>query len=135
MALINWDESFSVKIDSIDKQHQQLVSILNEFYDNIKIKSGDDLKNDLIRQMKDYTIIHFDTEEKLFQRYDFPDYEEHKKEHDEFVKKVEKLEKRFLSGKMILTLEITDFLKDWLTTHIKGTDMQYSEYLRSRGVV
>ncbi len=135
MAIIKWSEDYSVKIESIDKQHKVLVDMINEFNENIKTESYKALIGDLIKKMKEYAIFHFTTEEDLFKKYNFSDYETHKYEHDDFAEKVVSLEKRFLEGKMVLSFEITDFLKNWLLNHIQGTDMKYSKFLREKGVV
>ncbi len=67
-------------------------------------------------------------------KYNYPDYITHKKEHDIFIAKVSDLEKRFKSGGIIITFEITSFLKDWLKTHINGTDKKYSNFFIKHGV-
>ena len=135
MSLIKWTEELSVNINSIDNQHKILVNIINDFYDKIENKSNNELISELIKNMKDYTIIHFNTEEKLFEKYNYVDTKEHKKEHDDFVKKVSDLEKRYNEGKMILSFEITNFLKSWLINHIQGTDKKYSKFLVQNGVL
>lgn len=55
--------------------------------------------------MKAYTVFHFATEEKFMAQYNYPDYENHKKEHVEFIEKVKR-------GTIIVSFEITSFLKD-----------------------
>lgn len=134
MSYLIWDESLSVGIDSIDQEHQKLFRMINDLYEHIGKKSNDELISDLIKEMKDYTKHHFSTEETYFRQLNYPEYEAHKKEHDSFVAKVADLEKRFNSGRLIITFEITAFIKDWIKNHIKGTDMKYVDFLKRNGV-
>jgi len=134
MAYLNWSESLSVKVQSMDDQHKKLIELINEFYENIKNHSNDDNISTLISGMKKYTQLHFNTEEALMKKHDYPTFEEHKKEHDLFISKVTSVEEKFNSGKLIVSFEITGFLKDWLKNHIQGTDKKYSDFLNQKGV-
>ncbi len=125
MALINWNDSYNLNIKEIDQQHQKLATMINDFYDQITQKSNKELISDLIHKMKEYTKIHFATEEKLLHESNYNDLLEHKIKHQAFIDKVSDLETRFDSGKMILSFEITNFLKDWLITHIQKEDKAY----------
>lgn len=140
MELFIWDDSLSVNIQSIDDQHKMLLNMINGYYEEIhKIHEGKsnttlkELRIDLISKMKEYAIVHFRTEEEYFEKYDYPDFIEHKREHDDFFAKVVDVEKRLEDGRLILTTELTDFLKDWLVDHIVGSDQKYSEFLISKG--
>ena len=134
MAYINWNNDLSVKIDSIDEQHKKLIDLINEFYENIQKRSNHENISALILGMKDYTIKHFQEEEKYMQQLDYQDYTSHKREHDTFLSKVTTLEEKFNGGKLIISFEITGFLKDWLKNHIQGVDKKYSDFFISKGV-
>ncbi len=129
MALLTWNDSYSVKVDKMDEQHQKLFGLINSFYDEVGKQSQDKLIFDLIAGMKDYTILHFNEEEQLMQQCNYPGLTEHKKEHFDFIDKVTDLEEKLKSGKMIISFEITNFLKDWIKKHIKESDQQYSAYI------
>ncbi len=58
----------------------------------------------------------------------------HKKEHDDFVAKVVNFKKGLEDGRLFLSTEITDFLKDWLVKHIQGTDQKYSSFFQEKGL-
>ncbi len=135
MATITWtDEVLSVNIPSIDDQHKKLIHLINEFYRNISIQSSKESIFKLIKALKEYTVFHFSTEEQYMKQYGYPEYIEHKAEHDRFVQRVLDFEDRYKNGKLILTLEITNFIKNWVSNHIKTTDKKYSDFLINRGV-
>jgi hemerythrin-like metal-binding protein len=134
MSYINWNDSLSVCIESIDEQHKKLINLINEFYENIKNNSTNDVLSLLIKGMREYTVFHFKNEENLFMLHHYPNYLQHKTEHEDFINKVKDFEDRFNNGKLIVSFEITNFLKSWLKQHIQGTDKQYTEFLIKKGV-
>ncbi|MFA6400255.1 MAG: bacteriohemerythrin [Salinivirgaceae bacterium] len=134
MAFITWNKDLSVKIDSIDDQHKKLIELINDFYENIKNRSNDESISKLLRGMNKYTVEHFNVEEELMKKYGYPDIEAHKKEHDKFVAKVTELEEKFNNGKVIVSFEITSFLKDWWKNHIQVVDQKYSDFFIKSGL-
>ncbi len=134
MKFIEWNDNLSVKIESIDDEHKILIGMINEFYDNIKEQSQTDLIAGLIKKMREYSVFHFNTEESYMRLYDYPGYGEHKNEHDAFISKVVDLEERFNKGGLIISLEVTTFLKNWLKSHINKTDKKYTEFFISKGI-
>jgi hemerythrin-like metal-binding protein len=118
MALISWTPNLSVGIDSIDEQHLVLIDMLNDFYEHLQKRSNTESIGKLIDGMKEYTFMHFDMEEALMEKFGYPDFATHKKEHELFVEKVVGLEQKFRKGQLVLSFEITNFLKNWLKDHI-----------------
>ena len=51
-----------------------------------------------------------------------------------FGSQIKEFEERFNRGELVMSFEITNFLKSWLKDHIQGTDKKYSEFLISKGV-
>lgn len=135
MAAINWTESLSVKIDSIDDQHKKLIDLMNDFYENVTKRSNNESILKLIDGMKKYTLTHFNMEEKYMVQFKYPHYLQHKKEHDFFIEKVNALENKIKKGTVIVSYEITAFLKDWLKNHIQNTDKQYTAFFIKNGIV
>ena len=87
-----------------------------------------------LKSMLEYTQKHFSSEEKLLRQYNFPGLEEHCREHDALKRKVESLVERYRTGKNITVLEIVKQVKTWLHDHILGTDQQYSQFLKDKGL-
>ncbi len=134
MILMEWKSGYSVEIDEIDKQHQVLVNTINELYTAMKTGQGKDAMEKILTALSDYTVEHFATEEKYMTQWHFVGYEAHKEEHEKFIVKVSDFIEGFKNGKLLLSLEILNFLKEWLIYHIAGTDQKYVEFFHGHGL-
>ena len=135
MPLVTWNDKLSVGVSSIDTEHQRLVSLLNEFYDAVQAGKGKESLGSLFRGLADYTRVHFANEERLFTGAQYPDAAAHKKLHEDLLRQVLELEKKFSAGPSVaLSLEAVNFLKGWLINHIQGTDKKYGPHLIARGI-
>jgi len=134
MALINWNESFSVNVREIDEQHKKLAVMLNELDD--ARKGGDEkavLKTILV-ELVAYAATHFRTEEKYFAQFGYPDTQNHKREHASFIKRTAAFIEEFEVGKRELTADVMDFLGEWWGEHILGADKRYSRFFNENGL-
>ena len=134
MSLIEWDDSYSVKIREIDGQHMRLLEIINDLYEAMRAGKANDVLAGLFGDLVDYTQTHFATEEGYLERYGYPDVRMHQLQHDVFIDKILALRKDFESGRADVSTEIMTFLQDWLFRHIKGTDMKYVPFLTGKGM-
>ncbi len=134
MPLFQWSQDMSVNITEIDNQHKKLVDLINLLHDSMKSGKGKDVLGKLLNELTDYTVNHFGTEEKLFQKYGYPEYARHKKDHDDLTKQVIDIKTKLEGGATILTVEVMNFLKDWLNNHILHADKKYTAFLNAKGV-
>lgn len=135
MPLIQWGPKYSVNIQEIDNQHQKLMALINQLYDAMTAGHGKDVLGKVLNELANYTVNHFAYEEKLFQQHAYPETAAHKAEHVKLIQQVTDLKQKFESGKAHITLEVMNFLKDWLNNHIMVVDKKYSAHLNSKGVV
>jgi hemerythrin-like metal-binding protein len=130
-----WSDDFLVGVAEIDEQHRRLFDMIGRFYEALSAKApARQALGELLRGLAEYTQYHFSTEERLMARFEFPRAQAHHEQHDDFVRRVTDMADRFSQGHLLLSLEATAFLRDWLTSHILGNDKQLGRYLTSRGV-
>jgi len=126
--VIQWTPDLSVLNDGLDKEHQKWIAILNDFYEGLMDGKSKEKLEGLVEAMLDYTKYHFSSEEKYMASIGYPNLQEHKAIHKAYVDKISEFHEKIKAGKFIVSLEVTNFLKNWLINHIKGTDMQYATF-------
>ncbi len=132
--LMPWKDEYSVKIKHIDDQHKGLVKLVNELHVAMLSGHAKDSLASILSQLISYTRAHFITEEVLLQAQGYPELAAHKAEHESLTAKVLQFQKEFVAGKAMLSMEILEFLKNWLKNHIMGTDKRYSPFMNAKGV-
>ena len=134
MPIMSWSDAYSTGIAEIDQQHKKLIDLINSLHDAMSKGHGKEVLGKILGELITYCASHFAVEEKLFDKHGYPDAAEHKEKHQKMTSKVLDLQKQFAQGKATLTLEVMDFLQQWLDKHILGTDKKYGPFLNSKGV-
>lgn len=134
MSLITWKEEYSVGVFEIDNQHKTMVILINKLFDAMKQGRANTILGSTISELFFYAQTHFRTEEKYFDKFNYKEKEEHKKVHQSFIAEMEKFKTGFDSGKITLSLEVFNFLKNWLDQHILGEDKKYVDCFKQNGL-
>jgi len=134
MSLIEWNDSLSVEIPSLDDQHKQLIALLNQLNDAMKAGKAKEILSTVLKEVIDYTAYHFTTEEQYMDKVAFTGAFSHKTEHKKLVDKALSLHRDVEAGKLMVTIEVMQFLQEWVTNHILGTDKKYTAAFKAQGI-
>lgn len=134
MAYIDWNESYSVGIKAMDDQHKELVNMINQLHEAMKTGQASKEAPAILKRLVDYTHSHFDAEEKLLIKETYPGLLNHQKMHKDLIAQVEQYQKDLATKSLTIGVKMSEFLKDWLTTHITVEDKKYGKYLNAKGV-
>ena len=130
-ALIVWNDDYSVQIQEFDVQHQRLISLLNELHQAMLEGKNKVLVSRILNDLVDSTRRHFAAEERRMQEAAYPDFLSHKMEHYKLKHQVTDFLEEFDAGDGAISVQMMDFLKDWLVRHINGADKKYTPHLRA----
>jgi hemerythrin len=134
MPLITWTRALSVGVTEIDDQHQKLVKLINDLHDAMRAGNGSSAVGPVLSALVDYTVYHFGTEERLFRETNYSDAKAHIIEHNALTQEVLNIKAGFEAGEPVITIDLMDFLRRWLSDHIKGMDKRYTAYFHSKGI-
>ncbi|MBI3396087.1 MAG: hemerythrin family protein [Spirochaetia bacterium] len=128
-----WQDSMSVKIDSIDEQHKELIEVINEALQAVISRKETSAILAAFEKIGAFAEKHFAYEEKLFTAFRYDQKEAHMAEHGRLRQGIRDISARLLEGRAS-TPEILGFLRGWLVNHILNADVKYSEFLRGHGI-
>jgi hemerythrin len=134
MPLMTWNTSYSVGVAQFDHEHQRLFALVNELGGAMKQGRSKEMIEKILRGLADYTRTHFANEERMLDKYGYPEIASQKAQHAEFVRKVAEFQDRMAKGSVTLGVDVMGFLSQWLVNHIQGEDQKYSGFLAAKGV-
>jgi len=126
MAFMEWDDTLSVKVPEFDEAHKKLVVMIDNLHAAMKQRKGRELVSSLLKEMETYAQEHFSQEESFMKKHGYSALDSHMGMHKLFIEKIAGLEKDASAGKLTVTIDLLDFLRNWLVGHIKEIDGKYS---------
>jgi len=125
MPLLIWDDCFNVGISEYDNEHKHLFSMLNKTYDAFVSGSIHKELEALLRELIDFSVSHFEIEERWMAANMYSGLLEHKREHQRFTTKICVLHKSMIDGNNVNVLELLQLLETWFVNHILVSDTEY----------
>lgn len=125
MAYMQWTPDLDTGISVIDTQHKRIVDYINELYDASESGSAQQVQS-VIEGLVDYTVTHFNFEEQLQEKANYPFLKAHQRVHEIFMRRIAAFRERATAGENVIP-ELLSMLKVWLSSHIKGDDRDYVE--------
>ena len=129
MALMTWDNTYSVGIKSLDDQHAGLFDSLNELHAAMLKGQAKSVIGPLLEDLLAYTRSHFSAEELMLARARYPDLAAHRLKHQNLTSQVAEYAERYKRGEAAISVHLIQFLRDWLAEHILREDRAYSGWL------
>ena len=128
MAYFAWTEDLRVNEPMIDLQHKRLFALAEALFVAMKAGAGRDVLEKTLRDLLTYTKVHFAAEEQVIAQRDYPGLDAHRRVHMALTKRVQDFQDKFAAGSGAITIDLMQFLKEWLQKHIKEDDLSWAKF-------
>ena len=117
----------------VDSEHRQLIALIDRLEFAGNEPDGDGAAKAL-DELTDYVFVHFQMEEKLMVREEYPAraIEAHVAEHRALSRRTTELVREYDEGKIASVDPIIEFLYEWFAHHIAEVDAAMAKHVRTR---
>ena len=132
ISMWQWSSAIELGIDSIDNQHKQLIERVNALGNQVDKTDKNKVGIDTINFLKQYIIEHFQEEEALQERINYPSYNDHKLMHQEFISRIDEVLKDYSDSEISLEIyyDLSRLLNEWIVEHIGFADIDIAKYMK-----
>ena len=127
-----WRDAYSVGMPQIDNQHKGLIRLINSLQSAMMEDTGKNVLSGILDDLVRYTESHFAFEETMMRQRMYSQVAAHCEEHKRLTSQVRELRDRYRGGKLAMSMEVMQFLKEWLANHIMSRDQAYAKELNSK---
>ncbi len=134
MSAISWSEGLRVNVRTLDDDHKRIIDLMNQLDEALVANTCSVELPVIFEQLVEYVVTHFKREEEYMERIKFPGLERHKLLHENLTSKLTQLKSQMDSRDTgFLSLELSEFLRNWILDHIAMEDLQVRPYQGEAG--
>ena len=132
MPLPTWKNEYSVGVQSVDEQHQNLIVMIRDLHTAMVEGHGEEEVGNIMNRLVRYTEYHFSAEEAYMEEIGYPELERHRDQHALLTGEVFEVFRDIQEGRRDMAEDVFSFLNTWLIDHIAGSDLKIKAYLETR---
>ncbi len=132
-----WKDEYKIGVELVDQQHQELFKRLGDFIQTVRSDKEKSEKKVEVEKtlnfMGEYVVTHFDAEEALQKKYNYPDFENHHQIHEDFKAEVAEFKQKYQESEYDedFVMQFSGRLLTWLINHVATTDQDIGEHINS----
>jgi hemerythrin len=132
--LCEWDDSLLIGIEELDYEHKVLIEDINRLHAELTCNAERSVIAKCLGDVHSRMLAHFALEEHVMKEHKYAFFDEHKREHDEFLEDYMECMMKFLNGAEVSSKNpIEECLKEWVINHITTSDKKMSLMIRDVG--
>lgn len=129
MALLQWNDKFSVGVEAVDHEHKELIDLINKLHDELSA-SGSRMTSslffgDLLRAIS----AHFALEERFMRDNNYDQLQQHKGDHERLLDEIRDIMDDFEDDQEIGSAELSNRLNAWFSRHFETHDARLHKAL------
>lgn len=128
-----WIDSYSVGVADFDQDHKVMIKLANALILGINDRKGEEIAGEILVELIDSITRHFQREESMMKKTNYPAYKEHKVIHDKMIDDVFDFNDRYRKQELDM-VDVSNFLIELIIMHISGEDKKYTEHFNNHGI-
>jgi hemerythrin-like metal-binding protein len=123
---IDWKDRYKIGDAAIDEQHQELFRRANHVV-GATSSQGQILS---VFRLLQYLRTHISHEDELMRRIQYPDIENHRRQHEELIAKLAGISLKIANENLVIA-DLEEFIGHLFLTHMETLDSQLAEYSKT----
>jgi hemerythrin-like metal-binding domain len=135
--MIQFTPDLMTNVEIIDQQHKALIECINEIVAMGVEAAGKEKIEKSLLFLGNYVIKHFHDEEEVQLQVGYPKYEQHRREHQDFVENYKAFvaDYRERGPSIDFMLRLNRAVIRWIVQHIQDSDLDLAYYIRENNLV
>jgi len=130
MALLQWKPSYALGIPSVDLEHRELISLINETYAQLDSAAAPDAVEACLEDIYATISSHFALEERHMREAGYREFAAHKQDHEALLDEIRDLMDAFADDAESGRAALQQGLGAWFSRHFATFDARLHEALR-----
>lgn len=116
-------------IDKLVTNREKIADLIETFSFALKKKNCTPEVLDLLHRIGFYSEDFFINAELFLKKYNLASYEEHTREHKDFVSQLIKFQERLEKGESMLAFDLYDYITSWFEKYMITTENEIAEFI------
>ena len=122
MELLSWKSEYSVGIESVDHEHQEMIGMINELHKELQGRKDADSIEHFLGDIHMTISAHFALEERVMRQSGYREYAAHKENHEELLDQIRDLMDIYSTDPEQGLGQLQARLSDWFAIHFSTFD-------------
>lgn len=122
MTLLQWKPQYSVGIDSVDFEHQQMIDLINELHAELQDRRDKESVEQFLGDIHSAISMHFALEERIMRDSGYDEFASHKDDHEDLLDQIRDIMDHFSDDADRGFTELEKKLSDWFSRHFSTFD-------------
>lgn len=130
MVFLQWNEPYVFDNGELDKQRKEFLEYVNALQAAVINGYEQNSLGGILDDFTAFSVVYFEREEDLFIKLNYTKCLEHKREHDDLIRKLIELQEQLIDKQMLVGFDVLDYLDSWLNKHITEYDGEFMLFAR-----
>jgi hemerythrin len=122
MNYLQWCEAFSIGVDSVDFEHQELMDMINMIYAELENRRDVEEIKQTMGEVHAEISAHFALEERIMRHARYKEYDAHKNDHENLLDQIRTMMDAIENDPENALDVLTEALADWFRGHFVTFD-------------